>query len=74
MAQSHPEDDDRTELIDKTPQDTPVPVEADCPECESGDTVTSAFAAKHADDLDGHLSCWCEDCGYGWNTQTEVDA
>lgn len=60
-----------SDLIDRTPRRSPVPVVADCPEC-GGDAETSAFAARNTDELPS-LSVWCIDCGYGWNTDTEID-
>ncbi|MFW5905382.1 MAG: hypothetical protein ACOCUO_00880 [archaeon] len=45
------------------------PVADDCPHCSSSATVTSAFAASRADDLD-RLSAWCEDCGYSFGAES----
>jgi len=61
-----------SDLIDRTGGTTAVPVEADCPDCGSEETRTSRFAAEHAEELDGWLSCWCLACGWGFNTETEV--
>lgn len=48
-----------------------VPVKDECPDCGGEETVTSAFAADHVDELD-RLSAWCETCGYGFGAD-ELD-
>ena len=50
-------------LIDKSGRGEPVAVSDDCPECGSGETVTSAFGAR---ECEAPYSAWCETCGYGF--------
>jgi len=54
-----------SDLIANGSRDTPAPVETSCPNCGSDATVTSAFAAENAAELN-RLSAWCQTCGYGF--------
>ena len=50
-----------------------VPVDTDCPECGSGEVMTSQFSAgaKAEGDIE-QVSAWCESCGHGFCTPAEV--